>query len=93
MSKILKSSDLCGLSKAEKKKAFMRCLDAAQPVSSEKRMKELSKEIAGFEKHFNMSTNKMFDLVCLGELADRGDIADWRKAYMMLRTHKANIRA
>jgi hypothetical protein len=92
MSMVLKSSDIRQLSNAEKKKAFIRYLESARPVNSTKRIKELRLEIRKFEHQCFMSTYEMLERICSGELPDKGKYATWRKKYMILRAHEADVR-
>lgn len=92
MGTVLRSSDLRGLSLAEKTKAFMRCLNSAPPVDEVKRIKELRKEIRQLERQFSMKSPEMLKRICSGDLADTGKYASWREACMLLRAYEANVR-
>ena len=93
MGMVLKSSELRGLSLIEKRRAFKRFLESAPAVDSAKRIRELKSQIRNFERQTGMSTRKILDCLCSGELPDAGRYAAWREAYMTLRAHEANVRA
>lgn len=90
MSTVLKSSDLKSLTVADKQRALVRCLAGARQVDSKKRIKEIRKEIGKLERRFAMSTDEMLKQVCAGTLLDEGEIAAWRKTYMVLCAHEKN---
>lgn len=92
MSAVLKSSDLKGMSRADKRKAFSRALKSSASADSGTRVHELRGEIAAYEKRFGMTTADMLSSVCAGNLPDEGDIAVWTKLYMILCAHEENVR-
>ncbi|HEY9870485.1 MAG TPA: hypothetical protein V6D08_15075, partial [Candidatus Obscuribacterales bacterium] len=87
------SSDLKGLTRADRRRAFTRALQRSRPVDSASRVGQLRAEIAAFEKRFGMTTADMLSRVCAGDLKDDGDIAVWSKKYLVLCAHEENVRA
>jgi hypothetical protein len=93
MKTVIKSSDIRHLSAKQRVQVIMDAYNAAKPVDSRKRVKELRAEIAKLEKRYSMSTAKMFKRLCSGDLLQDEPFSTWQHKYMLLRAHQENVRA
>ncbi len=93
MKTIIKSSNIRHLSTKQKVQVILDAHNAAKPVDSHKRVKELRAEIAKLEKRYSMSTAKMLKRLCAGDILETRTISSWQKKYMLLRAHQDNVRA
>jgi hypothetical protein len=91
MPKVLKSSDLRGLTAAEKSKVFRALLNSAKPVNSIQRIKILRSQIFKYEQKYKMSTSKMLSQLCSGKLQETKEIEKWSLKHMALCAHEQNI--
>ena len=82
----LTSRDLRTMSPTVLRRTIGQLRKSARP-DSRSRARELRKEIKGYELRYHMTTKRMLNKVCSGELAEKGDIEKWLVKHNLLQMH------
>jgi len=91
MSIILTSADLRKMTSSQITKAFSRARKSESLGSRSERIKELRTEVKGYERQYNMSSQKMVRDVCSGKLKESGDFDAWLNSYNLLSVYEKAV--